>query len=1010
MTERRFRYCRLNRRAALLALALCLVGCNRDGADVTSTSETAAADRVTKAVIAEDTLPLVESLVGRGDFSSADRHVKAMLIEHPDSQRAFELAGDVAVGLGQTDRSIERYQAAVELAPPPDYRLLDKLGRQWMAAGFPYRSIELLEQMVRTEPDNVNVRRDLAGLLCAMALERRAAEHLQYLVQHGVAGVGELVILTDLSRPQTDESICRFALEKNPDDQRPLYALARRPAYDGQWDVAIEDLTRVWKAHPGFAEASAYYGRALVETGSANSPSNDHPDQTRLQRWIESLPADIEQQPQYWIAAGIWAEGQGELEQSAKAFWNATRLAENDGEALTRFATVLAATGRVETSREVSRRAALINAMRDDVESFFFWRNHSQRAAVRIARSQEKLGRLWEAASWARLATAMTQDPDDSAMDVFTEIRAQMTGKTAWLLPEASVADRIAMKDLPDVRWVPSGPSSIGATTESRSELRLVDEAATRGLIHTCEIGPVADGETGLAIYQSGAGGAAAIDYDLDGAPDFYLTSCDGTPRAEDSSTNRLFRNCDGQFREVTSIADALDHGYSQGLGVGDVDSDGFPDLFVGNFGVNRLFRNNGDGTFSDVTDAAGISGQSWTTSVAIADIDGDSIADLFEVNYVGGDDVISRRCFQDDLKTHRSCGPLVFPAAPDRVWQGSERMEFSDRSSQWLTSPDQSVEAGRGLGLVVGRLDPEPGMDLYIANDMSANHFWSHGSSTEGEFRLEEQGAVRGLAFDKRSLSQASMGIAAGDADNDGDIDFYLTHFTKEYNTLYLQEHPGLWVDRTEESGLADPSEPMLAYGTQWIDVDNDGTGELIVANGNVDDFTHNGLAYRMPMQLFVRGNDGRYSELPANEISDNFAARRLSRALVTADIDGDRRVDALVTHLFDPVSLFVNQSPIANENASLVVQLVGTRSHRDAVGASATLEAGGKRWTRHLTAGDGYQCSNQRQLHFGLGTNAEPVAVTVHWPDGSSQQFTGLRSANSYLLVQGAPSPYRM
>lgn len=922
---------------------------------------------------------------------------------------SLEQAGDAAAAARAFEQAISLYEQANLLyeqqddaSPQRSIPLLDKVGRQWMSLGRPFDAMSVVESIVQRFPDDAIKRADLAGLQASLGLEHRAAEHLQYLVQHQKAGVNELIMLTDLTRPQSDKAMCEYALKNYPSDSRPKYTLARALAYDGKWADTVEDLREVCEQYPNFIEAWAYYGRALVEVD----------DKLAIQSWSTRLPQGIEAEPCYWLAAGIWCQKRGDMAAAANAFWHAVELNENDGEALTQLAASLTALGRIDESQRVNAKAGLVTAMRDDVEGLFFWRNHSQRAAVRIAKSMQRLGRAWEAATWARIAVVMTQDPDASARDVFTEIRGTMTGNTPWQSPELMVTHSIDVGDLPMVKWSDASETSPSEVAESSGrQFHFVDEAQMRGLDHVCEIGKTDGTEAGLWIYQSGAGGAGVIDLDLDGWPDFYLTACDGEPRQSNSKPNRLHRNLDGQFMDVTSNSGAGDHGFAQGISVGDFDSDGFPDLFLGNFGTNRLLRNNGDGTFADVTASAGLSGEQWTTSVAIVDFNRDAIADLYEVNYIAGDDVLTQKCLIESSQEHRSCGPLVFPAEPDRVWRGVGDGTFVNETRAWLG--EQSP--GRGLGIVVGELDNVPGMDAYIANDMTANHFWSaqepdqHASRSTG-FQMIEQAAIRGLAFNARSLSQASMGIAADDYDNDGDVDFYATHFTEDYNTLYTQVSPGIWSDQTAAVNLVTPTHSMLGYGTQWLDADNDGKLELVVANGNVDDFSHNGKAYRMPMMFFQRQSDGRFTEVSPKSLGPYFETKRLGRSLVRVDANRDQRVDLLVTHLFDPAALLINASETENKTTqhSLTVYLVATQSHRDAIGTRVTVESGGKTTSQQLLAGDGYQCSNQRCLRFNLGDAEVPERVTVLWPSGNTEQHIIALPGGELLLTEGVSTAH--
>ncbi len=952
----------------------------------------------------------VQQAARQKDWDGAKRLIESLLIVTPEDPSVLELASEIAIARRESALGAELLERAVDCTPSPSVELMDKSARLWMNQGEPFSALRLLEKLNAVHPENVKARADLAGLQASLGLELRAAVHLQYLVQHQHAGINELIVLTDLTRPQTDTSICEFALKHRPDDLRPNYALARATAYQGDWAKAKKLLEPVCRQQPEFIEASAYLGRALVELD----------DSPGIKAWAASRPVGIEAHPQYWLAAGVWAERQQAFDVAAHSYWQAVAINENDGEALTRLGTCLAELGRIDDSQRASARAGQITAMRDDVETLFSWRNHSQRAAVQIALSMQRLGRTWEAATWAKIAVLMTQDPDPNAALVFSNIRQQMTGKTPWQVADSIVTHAIDITDLPEIDWgvaLQTQRRLLAAATSSL--IQFTDEAARRGLNHTCKINKPPGEEAGLWIYQSGAGGVAVIDIDLNGWPDFYLTSSDGTPKQRDSAPNRLFRNLDGHFVDVTIHSGVGDQGFAQGVAAGDYDSDGFPDLFVGNFGENQLLRNNGDGTFTDVTDAIGLQGDDWTTSVAIADLDGDSIADLIEVNYIDGDDVMTQQCFSDAVSTHRSCGPLVFPAAADGVWQGRGDGTFIDVRETWIND----TLPGRGLGLILGMLDDQAGVDVYVANDMSANQFWSQQtdrrqsdapeSSVGVQPRFVEHAAVRGLAFNERSLSQASMGIAADDCDSDGDLDFYVTHFTDDYNTLYQQIGPGIWADRTAALALATSTKAMLAYGTQWLDVDNDGVLELAVANGNVDDFTHSGHAYRMPMQLFGRGTSGQYIDQSHSELGPYFQSQRLGRALVTVDANRDQRVDMLVTHLFDPVSLLINTSPLPhNGGRAMTMRLVGTDSHRDATGAIVRIEYGENSQVHQLLAGNGYQCSTERCLRFGIGAINFIDRIEVRWPSGRvsnvlSSTQRKLDASRDYLWIEGETEP---
>ncbi len=233
------------------------------------------------------------------------------------------------------------------------------------------------------------------------------------------------------------------------------------------------------------------------------------------------------------------------------------QLNENDGEALSRLSAALASLGRVDEAKAAARRGAKIAALRDDVDSLISWKNNSQTAAVKIANTLEQLGRRWEATTWLQAAFQMTQNKDPQLNATYQSIRAKLTGQTPWQLPENLVAAKLDLSDLPAIDWQPrkSTTAPDQPVMVAGGKIRFDDQAGKRGLEHVCKLGKPPGQEASLAIYQSGAGGAGVIDFDLDGWPDLYLTNLDGTPKRQDSSANQLHRNLAGRFADVTGSA-----------------------------------------------------------------------------------------------------------------------------------------------------------------------------------------------------------------------------------------------------------------------------------------------------------------------------------------------------------------------------------------------------------------------------------------------------------------------
>jgi hypothetical protein len=306
----------------------------------------------------------------------------------------------------------------------------------------------------------------------------------------------------------------------------------------------------------------------------------------------------------------------------------------------------------------------------------------------------------------------------------------------------------------------------------------------------------------------------------------------------------------------------------------------------------------------------------------------------------------------------------------------------------------------GRGLGIVVGLLDDNPGMDLLIANDMTVNHLWS-GHVIDSQFRLMDVGLARGIGTSGDSRSQASMGIAADDADSDGDIDFLMTHFADDHNTFYEQVAPGFWADRSHQVGLSAPSMKFLGFGTQWADFDNQGDLELIITNGHVDRVDREDVSYRMRPQLFYRQSSGHWVEWDRAALGEFFSHEYLGRALSVLDANRDGKTDVAITNLADPASLLMNRT--SNIGRAIGLELKATKTSRDAIGTTVSAVVGSKTLYAQLTAGNGYMASNQRRIAIGCA-NAESADVTVHWPSGAVQRFGTLESGKDYVLVEGS------
>ena len=434
--------------------------------------------------------------------------------------------------------------------------------------------------------------------------------------------------------------------------------------------------------------------------------------------------------------------------------------------------------------------------------------------------------------------------------------------------------------------------------------------------------------------------------------------------------------------------------GYGHGVAVGDVDNDGHPDLFLTRWRVVRALRNRGDGTFDDITAAAGLAGdRGWPTSAAFADLDGDGDLDLYVCHYVAWDAgtpaaLPEPGAARQHVVRPQSPGARAGPRLPQR------RRTVHRRHRRFGPGRDD----GRGLGVVAADLDDDGRVDLFVANDGSANFFWRN----RGGFRFEEAGLVSGLSANAAGGYQAGMGVACGDLDGDGRVDLAVTNFFGESTSFYKNLGRGDFSERSSAVGLVATTRPLLGFGIAMVDADNDGRLDLFTANGHVNDFRP-AAPYAMPAQLLVGRPDGTLADVSARA-GEPFRAPHLGRGLAAGDLDNDGRVDALVVALDEPMIVLRNRSEAPGH--WLTLSLVGTASNRDAVGAVVTVRHGGARQVATRFGGGSYCSAGDPRLHFGLGASRSADAVEVRWPSGRVDTFAGLEADCGYALREGEPA----
>ena len=503
-------------------------------------------------------------------------------------------------------------------------------------------------------------------------------------------------------------------------------------------------------------------------------------------------------------------------------------------------------------------------------------------------------------------------------------------------------------------------------------------------------------------ILETVGSGVGWIDYDRDGWPDLYAVNgglWEELGTGKRSVSNALFRNQgDGTFREVTREAGVGGRHWGMGVTVADYDNDGWPDLYVCNYGPNVLYRNNGDGTFRDVTREAGVGDPSWSSSAAFVDADGDGWLDLYVANYVEFDHenppAPSPDCQYRGVQVH--CGPGGLPAARDTFYLSNADGTFrrATRAAGMDALPSY------GMGAAWCDYDNDGDSDLYVANDSMANFLFRN----RGDGTFEERGLVAAVAFNEDGQAQAGMGIAFGDYDRDGRFDVYVTNFSADYNTLYRNLGGDLFRDVTRATGLSLPSLRFLGWSTHFFDFDHDGWEDLFVVNGHVFpqvDTRPTGTRFRQRSLLFRNLGNSRFREMASDEAL-GLSQAHSSRGAAIADFDNDGDLDVAVSNMDGGLSLYRNDG---SKGHWISLRLEGRESNRNAVGTRITLTAGGSTQIREVRAGSGYQSSDDPRLHFGLGAAGEVQRIEVRWSRGRRQVLENLEADREYAIREDEP-----
>ena len=530
---------------------------------------------------------------------------------------------------------------------------------------------------------------------------------------------------------------------------------------------------------------------------------------------------------------------------------------------------------------------------------------------------------------------------------------------------------------------------------------------------HSMGAGPA---EKTFIIEENGSG-VGLMDYDNDGWLDIYLvngSTYNAMKGAAEPPHAALFHNNhDGTFTNVAAKAGVTNDRWGYGVAVGDFDNDGWPDLYVTNFGKNRLYRNNHDGTFTDVAEKAGVTLGNWSDGPTWGDYDGDGRLDLFVPGYIhydldhpplaGSEVVGGRYCVFRGVNI--MCGPRGLQGEPDHLFHNNGDGTFTDVS---VKAGVADKDRHYGISSAFVDVNNDGKVDLLVTNDSTSNYLYLN----KGDGTFEDASYASGFAFDENGHEKANMGLAIGDYRNNGLLDIYVTAFSDDYNPLYRNDGDANFTEISYQIGIAAATIPFLGWGVGFVDYDNDGWKDIFVANGHVYPFVDKstwGTTYAQRPLLF-HNVKGKTFDLIPPVIGTGLAGLYVSRGAAFGDLFNDGKIDLVINQL--------DRSPVVLRNVSVdgnhwvAFRLIGgPRSPRDATGAAVYLTAGGMRQRADIYSGGSYASTNDPRPHFGLGTSTMIDDVEIHWPSGAREHIRPPAADRFYTVEEGkgiVPGPY--
>ncbi len=486
-------------------------------------------------------------------------------------------------------------------------------------------------------------------------------------------------------------------------------------------------------------------------------------------------------------------------------------------------------------------------------------------------------------------------------------------------------------------------------------------------------------------LVESVGGGAAFIDYDQDGLLDLYLINgahvsglSEEGEKLDYVPVNQLYRNMgNGGFVEVTQKAKVGDTGYGMGVTVGDYDNDGYPDIYISNYGPNTLYHNNGNGTFTDVSSKAGVAGEETSVGAVWLDYDNDGYLDLYVGNYIRFNPEYNYYYAPDGFP-----GPMAYDGQPDRLYRNRGDGTFEEMTEAMGVFNNE----GRAMGVGAADFNGDGWMDIYVANDHMVNYLYQN---MDGK-SFRDVGVSSGTAFNQVGEATISMAVDFADYNGDGLLDLFVSD--DGYCSLFANQGDGVFSEMSYYAGIASASGQHVGWSTAFIDYDNDGDKDIFKVNGELKHL------YGQEDQLFENKGDGTFQDVSV-ERGSHFQQESVSRGACFGDYDNDGDIDAYIVNLEDHGILLRNDK--GNSNNWLIIRLVGTECNRDGIGARVKVTYGDKYQIIQKKGGSGYLSQNDPRLHFGLGQAEIVDQMEIRWPSGKVQVLENVE-AGQILIVE--------